>query len=252
MKKVNIICTGGRKTFIELVKSIEDSIAEICEYETHWVALKTKRLPLSNNINIIVHGRFAYDKLSRGYNILVQTEQPSVWSDSYDLVLDFFENNNIYLPIGYSKYFDYFGDELEEDINFFFCGGVTDVKNRRKNILKKYNIDNFKIFGEERDKIIKRTKFNINILNSNSWKYTPLRGALIFCKGKVMFQEKTIGYGFHSPYIIEYTQDNFLDVIDEWRDNKKRKEFGMYIKESIMKTTFKEIFLNELVKRRIL
>lgn len=250
--KISIICTGGKKTFIELVKSIEDSIEEISDYETHWLKSHTKNEKCFSDINIIVHGRYL-NTPKNSLNILIQTEQlnnlksnEGFCFDNYNAVLDLFPSkNNTYLPLGYSKYFDNY-EEKREDINFLFFGGPSD---RRFEIINKYLVFYKRIlFGQERDDLINRTKWNINIKNETNWHYTPLRGILVMSKGKIFLQEELNNkeYGYHEPYLIKFNEDNLLEIADEWNDQRKRKEFGMYIKESLMKKPFKEIFLKKL------
>lgn len=245
--KISIICNGSRNIFIELVKSIEDSISNICEYKTYWLPLISKNKIPYSNINIIVYGRYL-NPPKNSLNILVHTEQSKsgFGVNHYDKILDLFPSkNSTYLPLGYSKYFDNY-QEKEEDIDFLFYGGLSD---RRLEIIRKYNVHYDRIlFGKERDDLINRTKWNLNIKDKDDWHYTPLRGILIMSKGKVLLQEelhKNGKYGYHEPYLIKFNKNNLLEVANKWGE-KKRKEFGMYAKESLMKTPFKEIFLKKI------
>lgn len=247
--KISIICNGSKNIFIELIKSIEDSIFDICEYKTYWLPLISKNKIPYSDINIIVYGKHLFPP-KNSFNILIQTEQSSNSKkgfnlSNYNAIFDFFENkNSIYLPLGYSKYFDDY-QKKEENIDFFFYGGLSD---RRLDIIKKYNVYyNRIIFGKERNDLISRTKWNINIKDIDGWKYTPLRGILVMSKGKILLQEELNKneYGYHEKYLIKFNKNNLLEVANKWR-KKKRKEFGMYIKESLMKRPFKDIFIERL------
>jgi len=249
--KISIICNGSKNTFIELVKSIEDSISDISDYKTHWLSLKDRKIPYGD-INIIVYGRYIAPT-KNSFNILIQTEQKKsnqkngFLLNDYNVVLNLFPNKEgIYLPLGYSKYFDN-SLEVNEDVDFLFFGGKS---NRRLNLIKKYNIYYKQIiFNNERNELIQRAKWNVNIKSEDNWNYTPLRGILIMSKGKILFQEEINdrnGYGYHNPYLIKFNQNNLLEVSEKWNSFKKRKEFGMYVKESLMKKPFKEIFLKKL------
>ena len=249
-KKVSIFCTGSPKIFHELVCSVEDSIKELYPFNTYYWN-PNKKLHQAD-INIVIHGKNIINYLTHGsFNILIATEQPQnaiIEKHGYHVVLDIVDGNKDYFPLGYSKFFDIEKHADTEDIDYVFFGQSTEK--RRKDIAKRYGINYYsEVYGEKRDALISRAKFNVNILNYPEKMYSPLRGMLSFCKGKVLLQEKAKGfYGHHKPYIIEFTEHNFRDVVEKWKDDKKRKEFGMFIRESLMKQSFKENFLNRLKK----
>jgi hypothetical protein len=241
-KRVSIITTARKGLFVEFVHSIEESLDEICEHRTYFTEKEFFECPKSD-VNIIIHGRQIKKPFPKdSYNILIQTEQDGRSTlDGYDRIFDFFPNKiGTYLPIGYSKYFDGF-QEVKEDIPFYFFGALSA---RRRKISRKFGINTTQVYGKKRDDLINRAKFNVNILYHEKWMYTPLRSILVLSKGKILLQEETKGYGYHDPFLIKFNEDNFLDVVSKWRSKKKRREFGMYVKETMK--PFKEIFLEKV------
>jgi len=239
-KKVSLISTGKRQgIFIELVKSIQESLNQVCEHELYWTYRNNFDFPKSD-VNIIVHGKHLGDPLPKdSINILVHTEQRVKNVKGYDLVLNLFPNYGTYLPLRYSKYFDN-SQNVQEDIPIYFFGAL---KGKRQGIRARHNVKVHHCYGEERDRLICRAKFNVNFNFSKTWMYTPLRGILVMAKGKMFFQEHASGYKYHKPYLTLFNEQNFHQTLEKWSDEKKRKEHGMYIREELMKQPFKETFL---------
>lgn len=197
------------------------------------------------DVNIIFSGKkVEVDK--KRYNILFEMQHngvrhpnnpPSKYSQFVKVVQMFKDNtskNSTYFPLCYSKYFEGARPKkINEDKDVIYFGSLVDYK---KEFINKFSIPYYKIYGEERDKLIYRTKVNLMI---DRWKdnyaFAPLHAFLSWCKGKIVLVQKCPHYEVYGDYVVEFTEDTFLDVYDYWlHHDNERIEFGHHIRKSLI------------------
>jgi hypothetical protein len=172
----------------------------------------------------------------------------------YDRALELYKANtklkgteNVrWCPIGYSPAFELKSPvEIEEDIDILFFGSKTERrKNFEKDIKKhlkgKVIIFRDGLFGEERDKLILRSKIVTNVKAHDMWSYGPLHCLLSQCKKKMTFSEKANGgYGPFIPnkHFIEYNSvEDFVKKAKKYLENEEeRKDFAKRAYKEIKK-----------------
>lgn len=281
MKTARITIIAGYNVFIELAKSIEYSLKELGINNIDIEDLNTKNQKQLHrhyakkvDLTFVIKAFRPYNPVPvKGIKILFQPEE--LWnrrergvyfgldSGYFDRVLEMYDENCklrntqnvVYCPVGYSPVWENNLPEVEEDIDILFHGGLTD---RRKKFLKMFQNMGLNIiftqnkYGIERDKLIMRSKIDINIKAHDRWSYGPLHCLPAQANGKFMLAEKANGgYGpFKSGlHVAEY--DGLKDCKEKvlyWLEHKKeRKEFAKAALEDMKKTcNFTEILKNAL------
>lgn len=239
---IHLITIGNKKVWEDITLSFSDALNEAdkeCKLFYYENNFRQRDIEFGK-FNIIVHGNRVIPPKD-SFNILFQTEQHTIRKRGWDIVLESFpkfvrKENHFYFPMGYSKHFDT-DIKTEEVRDFFFFGAIAKSK-RRREFFKKHGVYAIRngIWGLERDKLIMSTRFNLSIHPwQDSYMFPSLRSLLVMCKGKIFLQEECSGgYGPYKDYVIDFTMDNFEKVIEEWRNDKKRKEYGQYVREELM------------------
>lgn len=251
---INIIVNGIYKNIYEYVEGIKQYFCD------NNISFKFYHNELVfSDINIMFSGKAVTVDPDR-YNILFETQNnncrhhnnpKSDYSQFNKIVQMFKENtqgNSIYFPLCYSKYFEGISPKpIIEDIDVTYFGSMVDY---RPEFVQKFNIPYFTGHGKERDSLIYRTKINLLIDRwKNNYRFSPLHAFLSWCKGKIVLVQKCPHYEKYKKYVIEFTEDTFLDVYDYWLEHDKmRIDFGKYIQEDLKKKFNLEKRLPKLMK----
>ena len=276
-----IVSNVSSYMFGEFINSIKYSMEELGHEIVPTIYLDENGQcpnPKHHDINIVVSGfRPVNLKDIRGIKILSQTEE--LWnrrekgvydlSNGYNRVLEqFMENVNIprgtdnvvYCPYGYSKAYEYNLPKVEEDIDGYFYGSLTE---RRKGFFyevaqsNRFNIRDIEgEFGEERNKNIMRSKIIIDCKASDNWSISKIRCYLGQANKKFILAEKS-SVAVH-PYVpnkhyIEYDGVNdFIDKMNYWlKHDDERNEFALNahndLKENCQFTQYIEKGLKGLI-----
>jgi hypothetical protein len=228
------------------------------EYRLTFVIKALRKFPLEGRI--------------RGTKILLQTEE--LWNrrewDRYDLssayhrVLEMYDENVkitygtenvVYCPVGYSPVWESNLPDVEEDIDVLFHGSITPRRREFEAAIMKMGLRVMftdQAYGVERDKLIKRSKIDINIKAHDKWSYGPMHCLPAQANKKFMLAEKANGgYGPFKPgvHVQEYNGlTDCLNKIEHWiSHDKERKEFALSAYDDMVKTcNYTNIFRNAL------
>jgi hypothetical protein len=275
--KARVIIVAGYEVFIELAEMIKYSL-ETLNYEVDIVDDHRLDYKADYDIQFIIRAFRPFpayllkQQQPKSKLVLFQTEE--CWNDrekkwyrsdlitGVDRVLEMYDENValpgasivVYCPVGYSPVWEYDLPEVEEDIDVFFHGSMTD---RRKQFcsmiesmgLKKTVFTNkVNYFGKERAEMIMRSKIVINIKANEMWSYGPLHCLPTQCQKKFMLAEKANGgYGPFKPGVHMAEYDGMADCKEKiryWLEHEKeRKEFAKNAYEDMVKTCdFTELF----------
>ena len=265
---IHLLIFGRENSFHELQLAIEDSLSDM-GYKTkifyHDKRVSPKPIIFSKDINIVINTQKVNEDIvfpkNNSIKILIQTEQSLMGQNGrrkmiydyskWDKVLEFFEENvkeenMVYFPLGYSRFFEGNSTPVKEDIDTFFFGAPTD---RRINLTRRLGIKRSSdlIWKADRDLMIKRTKVNVNLLAfTKNYSFAPLHCLMVICKGKLFLQEKTSGYGAYKEYIELFTEDTYFDIIKYWLSHEEeRLQRGREVREKLKKDlNFNKSFLN--------
>jgi hypothetical protein len=236
---INIIVNGIYDNIYEYVEGIKQ-----CFIDNNIPFRFYHNELIFSDVNIVFSGKAVKVDPDR-YNILFETQNNncrhynnpiSDYSQFNKIVQMFKENeseNSIYFPLCYSKYFRGIKPKkLLEDIDIMYFGSMVDY---RPEFVQKFNIPCFIKYGKERDELIYRTKINLLIDRwKGNYRFSPLHAFLSWCKGKIVLVQKCPHYEVYQNYIIEFTEDNFLDVYNYWLErDKMRNDFGKYIQQDL-------------------
>lgn len=252
MKKTfRIIMVASWPVFIEQAKALEHSLYEL---GADSVVIQDDADIKDEHFygNIVIKAlRQWLPNFRGGMKILFQTEE--LWnrrqwgrydlSAHYDRVLEMYDenvrikfgtNNVVYCPVGYSPVWESNLPEVEEDIDVFFHGSLTPRREEFERHLRKLGLKTLftsKSYGLERDKLIMRSKIDINIKAHDKWSYGPMHCLPAQANKKFMLAEKANGgYGPFKPglHVAEYNglKDCKEKVLYWLKHEEERKEFA--------------------------
>jgi len=184
-----------------------------------YVFVETDMIGLRKNYNTILD-----------YTIFTRSLHP------FDYKEDLTSENIYYCPVGYSKHYD--TTIPHTDLRDSFCMGRDRYGPARGEFRKRYNLwtTDTIVAGKERDELIVTSKININPRPYENYWFTTLHASLVVFKGKLLMQDD-VGkddYNFYRPYMILYTEDDFIDKYNYWlTHDKERHEFEQFIYEDL-------------------
>lgn len=254
--KIKIIIVANFDVFKELGEAVKLPLVNI----GHDVDIvDDNNIGNFGDMNIVIKAfrPFNHGRMS-GRKILLQTEE--LWnrrergiydlSEGWDRVLEMYpENvriprgtgNVVFCPITYSKAYEFnFNEDFEEEFDVLFYGSLTP---RRKDILSELQKDikfyiSDKCFGDERNKIIMKSKIITNVKAHDRWSYGPLHLLFAQANKKFVLCEKTDGG--HEPLI---PGKHFI----EWRNvNDFKDKVKYYLKNEKERIEFAENVYNDL------
>ncbi len=270
---------AGYDVFIEYAEAIRHSLSELgYDKEKIFIEDSTGDLNRSDQSFCMT---FVFISLKNwkpwhihGHAILVQTEE--LWNrraqgayfssgggnmgDGFTRVLEMYDENCkipigtknvVYCPVGYSPIWERDLPDVPEDIDICFHGSITD---RRKKFRKEFEKMGLNVvftqtaYGAKRDKLIARSKIDINIKAHDNWSYGPLHCLPAQANKKFMLAEKANGgYGPFKSGIHVAAYNGLGDCVKKvryWLDHEKeRKEFAIKAYDDMVKTcNFTKIF----------
>jgi hypothetical protein len=144
---------------------------------------------------------------------------------------------------------------VEEDIDVLFHGSITPRRREFEAAIGKMGLKTLftdQAYGIERDKLIMRSKIDINIKAHDKWSYGPMHCLPAQANKKFMLAEKANGgYGPFKPgvHVQEYNGlSDAINKIEYWiSHDKERKEFALSAYENMVRTCdYTEIIRNAL------
>lgn len=285
--RTRITLIAAEQVFIELAKSIEYTLIERFgfaknEIKIHDLNEKNHKAVERFNkedfeLTFIIKAHRFFIPNFRGKKILFQTEELwnrrhkgnyfGLFANQYDRVLEMYDENCnlrgtqnvVYCPVGYSPVWERNLPEDEEDIDVLFHGGVTPRREKFYDELAKMglnvvftSINRPNTYGIERDKLIMRSKIDINIKAHDNWSYGPMHCLPAQANKSFMLTEKANGgYGPFKPglHVAEYDgiEDCKKKVLYWLEHEKERKEFAIKAYNDMVKTCdFTDILANAL------
>jgi len=239
---------------------IENNIKFTVNFHTPGTEVKPS---IMSDINLIFSGKRVVLPKNDSCNILFENHNnkfrhfnnpQSDYSQFYKVVQfckdNMAEDNCIYFPVCYNKYFDPFNGctNIDESADIFYFGSIIEY---RVEFLEKFSIPYLTCYGEERDRKICEAKINLLINRwKNNYDFAPLHAFLSWCKGKIVLVDKNIHYEEYGDYVIEFTEETFEDVKNYWLErDKERREFGAFIRESLIAKYNAKTLTPQLMKK---
>ena len=261
-----IVIVANWHAFIELAEMIRYSLVNKMGFDrVDIVDDKDITLPVARyTLNFVIKSFRPFNSgLLNGHRLIFQTEE--CWNDrengmyrgdlhsGYDRTLEMYDENLklrntgtvVYCPVGYSPVWERDLPRVDEDIDIFFHGSLTP---RRRDFLSSLAQEGYivreasAVWGEERDKIIMRSKIVINVKASDRWSFGPLHCLPAQANKKFIMAEKANGgYGPFIPnrHFIEYNDlSDCKDKVKHWLDlgREKRDEFALSAYNDMVKT----------------
>jgi hypothetical protein len=262
--QASIIIVANWDVFIEFAESIKYSLTEMGFDKVNIIDEADWKPPYRHySLNIVIKAfrPFAFTTLN-GYRILFQTEE--CWNDrergsyrfklshGYDRVLEMYDENCkllgtekvVYCPVGYSPAWERDLPEVEEDVDVFFHGSLTD---RRKEFISSLESEGYNVvassnhYGKTRDEMIARSKITMNIKAYDKWSYGPMHCLPAQANKQFLMAEKA--NGGHGPFV---PNKHFVEY-DGLEDCKKKVKKWLDAGHGARKA-FAENAYNEMVK----
>ena len=268
--KTRIVIIAAYVVFIELAESIKYALNQ---FGINDVVIQDMDIQDGKSVEDFFKAEYdltfmikAFKRFSiyyaKGKKVLFQPEE--LWNrrqahryfglmaEEYDRVLEMYDENVnlrgtqnvVYCPVGYSPVWESNLPEVKEDIDILFHGSMTD---RRKEFYVMFKEMGLKImftgnaYGIERNKLIMRSKIDLNIRAHDQWSYGPMHCLPAQANKKFMLAEKGKGgYGPFKPglHVAEY--DGIKECKEKvlyWLEHEKeRKEFAINAYEDMIKT----------------
>ena len=270
--RTRITLIAAERVFIELAKSIEYTLIERFKFDKNEIKIHDlnersgKAIDRFNNedfeLTFIIKAHRKFIPKFRGKKILFQTEELwnrraannyfGLYANQYDRVLEMYDENVnlrgtknvVYCPVGYSPVWESNLPEVEEDIDILFHGSITPRREDFGKMFQEMGLNTVftsEIFGRKRDKMIKRSKIDINIKAHDNWSYGPMHCLPAQANKSFMLAEKANGgYGPFKPglHIAEYNglEDCKKKVLYWLEHEKERKQFAIKAYNDMIKT----------------
>jgi hypothetical protein len=233
---------ASTRIFTEFLNALKISLTEI----GHNVDYIGKNNTGNDVVFYIVSKNKSLELPKDSINILFYLEQMD-WKNAnavrsrYDHVFDLYKPNyeryksdsNVLCPIGWSEAFEYTGNKIAVDTDYFLFGRKSECRMNFTKSAKNITLDD-DVFGDMRDERIMRSKINIVIKACDRYYIPQLHVNLILCKRKfLMVGEHDDYYPYTlNKHFITYNKDNYYYWLTH---NENREEFEQNAYEDFKK-----------------